>query len=657
MKYIDNKLNADKVNIEDANNNYTSENVEDGLEEISSQIKKKADKDEIFSMANMGQDVKEAMTGGSVAVVDVNAILEKNIVRGQVTPLKTSFFKEGKNLFNKNTSKTGYYVNYQDGQLAENVRYCSSDYILVRPNTTYTMASDETLRIAFYDANKTFISGLNTGVQTVTTPANCYYIRYSFNKATLDSQQFELGETSTAYVSYVKPYFDLTYILNNTLSGKKLEDNSVTAKKLTIIKNDTNLFDGKYTNYKLAGSTGSLQLKAGDSNCKTAIIKIKPNTTYSIIRQVPSRFNYGTSTHELEEDELLDGSINVNRSGSGETSSDPYVTFTTGENDQYLYINTTIDGKNILLQVVEGTQSGFTIRDYRLQLNNIDVYNRNEIDKLLVNIGNKNKFVKIGNVCTITTAKAEFIFKRVTDTSINVDAWRLYEGKLIDDNKTEYTMWSNSDAEGAIQIVGEDDFVCGYHGDEIFETINIVVDGKPININTDYDMSFNNITIVSTSKVYHCNTSASASTQAFKRTKMLKFENDKVTISNRFECLENLNINRASLALFQCRKSQGDTTIINKFSNNNDLILYNVPTTSTGTMPEESANMTQATFYTNCGVVDFKITKGYDRPEYMGYISNFNDQNRLKVYFDHIKGSTQVNVGDILQTEFEFSII
>ena len=67
--------------------------------------------------------------------------------------------------------------------------------------------------------------------------------------------------------------------------------------------------------------------------------------------------------------------------------------------------------------------------------------------------------------------------------------------------------------------------------------------------------------------------------------------------------------------------------------------------------------MTKAIFYTNCGVINFEITKGYDNPKYMGYISNFNDQNRLKVYFDYIKGSTQVSVGDILQTEFEISII
>lgn len=46
---------------------------------------KKLDKNGILSMANMGQDIKEAMTGGSVAVVGKNTILRENIVDGQVT--------------------------------------------------------------------------------------------------------------------------------------------------------------------------------------------------------------------------------------------------------------------------------------------------------------------------------------------------------------------------------------------------------------------------------------------------------------------------------------------------------------------------------------------------------------------------------------------
>ena len=48
----------------------------------------KADKNEVFSMANMGQDIKEAMTGGSVAVVGKNAVDTINILDGAVTPSK-----------------------------------------------------------------------------------------------------------------------------------------------------------------------------------------------------------------------------------------------------------------------------------------------------------------------------------------------------------------------------------------------------------------------------------------------------------------------------------------------------------------------------------------------------------------------------------------
>ena len=39
MKYIDNRINANIVKLEDTNNNYTSENVEGALEEIDSKIK------------------------------------------------------------------------------------------------------------------------------------------------------------------------------------------------------------------------------------------------------------------------------------------------------------------------------------------------------------------------------------------------------------------------------------------------------------------------------------------------------------------------------------------------------------------------------------------------------------------------------------------
>lgn len=58
----------------------------------------KANKNEKFSMDNMGQDVREAMTGGSVAVVGKNAVLEENIQNNQITVQKmasSDIFNQG----------------------------------------------------------------------------------------------------------------------------------------------------------------------------------------------------------------------------------------------------------------------------------------------------------------------------------------------------------------------------------------------------------------------------------------------------------------------------------------------------------------------------------------------------------------------------------
>lgn len=64
--------------------------VNDRIDETNAQLSEKLNKNSILSMANMGQDVKEAMTGGSVAVIGVNSVLTENIVNNQVTVSKLS---------------------------------------------------------------------------------------------------------------------------------------------------------------------------------------------------------------------------------------------------------------------------------------------------------------------------------------------------------------------------------------------------------------------------------------------------------------------------------------------------------------------------------------------------------------------------------------
>lgn len=66
-KQLEQKANS--INVYDKSNTYNKNEVDT----------------KVFTMANMGQDVKEAMTGGSVAVVGENAILSENIVDRQIT--------------------------------------------------------------------------------------------------------------------------------------------------------------------------------------------------------------------------------------------------------------------------------------------------------------------------------------------------------------------------------------------------------------------------------------------------------------------------------------------------------------------------------------------------------------------------------------------
>lgn len=76
----------DKINKNEMNNSASlSKRIDSNFNVLDAT---KADKNEVFTMANMGQDIKEAMTGGSVAVVGENSVDTINILDGAVTPSK-----------------------------------------------------------------------------------------------------------------------------------------------------------------------------------------------------------------------------------------------------------------------------------------------------------------------------------------------------------------------------------------------------------------------------------------------------------------------------------------------------------------------------------------------------------------------------------------
>jgi len=117
--------------------------------------------------------------------------------QGKGAVLLSSYgFVKSTNLFNKKTAVSGYYISPTTGGLVANSDYFFSDYIPVKPSTSYSSVSLH----AFYDANMLFISGgAPPTPSTVTSPSNAAYIRMSPYKTQLDKWQFQEGATNTGY--------------------------------------------------------------------------------------------------------------------------------------------------------------------------------------------------------------------------------------------------------------------------------------------------------------------------------------------------------------------------------------------------------------------------------------------------------------------------
>lgn len=214
----------------------------------SSQIKDKANKNEVFSMVNMGQDIKEAMTGGSVAVVDKDSILNENIVNGQVSVEKVDFASIKGNLIDldrltNNTCILQTATNFETQTLSN---YSTTHKIIVAPNTTYTIEEDTINGVLFneYDINGNSLvyrhfSLLKVKSLTFTTTENTRYIMISFNNSVKNNVYFNIGDT------IVKTPYSINFD-DNVNVVKKEELNEIKSKIDNIDNIDVSNIDYNY---------------------------------------------------------------------------------------------------------------------------------------------------------------------------------------------------------------------------------------------------------------------------------------------------------------------------------------------------------------------------------------------------------------------------
>jgi lysophospholipase L1-like esterase len=163
--------------------------------------------------------------------------------------------RTGKNLFNKANITSGFYVSSSNGTLIASGLYHTSEFMRVLPSSQYIMNINGT--IAFYDINKVFISGTNSGSVVFTSPSNAVYLRATIVQATINTHQIEQGSVSTDFEDYYVSIDNLKVndpTLLNRLIESELNISSLPPKSIKKIMQDLrNPF--KRTNIKLLGDS------------------------------------------------------------------------------------------------------------------------------------------------------------------------------------------------------------------------------------------------------------------------------------------------------------------------------------------------------------------------------------------------------------------
>jgi hypothetical protein len=115
---------------------------------------------------------------------------------------KADYIGVGKNLFDESKKTVGSFVSNTNGTVSTNATYDVTDFIEISPNLNYAISGVAlaNTRVAFYNENKIFISGIYPTVNPVVSPATAKYVRFSFN--TGNKAQIEQADTSTLYEPY-----------------------------------------------------------------------------------------------------------------------------------------------------------------------------------------------------------------------------------------------------------------------------------------------------------------------------------------------------------------------------------------------------------------------------------------------------------------------
>ena len=200
-----------------------------------------------------------------------------------------SIFDQNRNMIDLSSFTAGYYINQGNGETNSNPAHSVSDYLPVKPNTSYVYSNAlgfyGSIRFCFYDAEKRYISGVMEET-AFTTPASARYIRLSDMTNYLEHDgQLEEGTEPTEWVPYGKLVKDE---LVNSYTKDEADALLLAVRNRIIQPANTsffwasrNLFDRNAVIRGYYINQGNGQTGSNAAHVCTDYLEIEPNADYT----------------------------------------------------------------------------------------------------------------------------------------------------------------------------------------------------------------------------------------------------------------------------------------------------------------------------------------------------------------------------------------
>lgn len=256
----------------------------------------------------------------------------------------------------------------------------------------------------------------------------------------------------------------------------------------------------------------------------------------------------------------------------------------------------------------------------------------------------------------IAQKKAGYIkysFIRSYDTTINCNVWRISLAKYCDDEFNEVaTLTTAGEWEAAIKISGRSDFMGGVaHGDEVFNNIVFVIDGKPTNVTGITDpMSFDEIRIYEDSNLYDPNDSVTA---VAKHTSEHIFNSNGVTINQSILWQASLTLAESYMAMFPVAQAVTTHYCVDK-----DFTPNAIPSGGFDNLVKPNTKkvcLWGANFFAEFGIEAY--TDFVSPPRLLAHNNGGTSYNKCYFYSTTATGGTTVSTGDEWKTTTKFKLV